>query len=206
MSLRLSIPHSCHSACSFICAYVGCVVCPIIFHYFMSSSISVLRSETHPVAIPACPDRESRSQIISEHLIPHIIRCHFISSRLGNHEGQAERDDRSWRQRPTRRSTLPARGRTAKRRRPRRKKRLQSNQRRGLRVSNSSSRQRRACVHRFLPVLALELMLPREMQLARDHRLLRVHRCRTPRVKRLSTIVRSTSLSSRAANGSTLRR
>ena len=39
---------------------------------------------------PACSDRESRSQIISEHLIPHIIRCHFFSSRLGNHEGQAE--------------------------------------------------------------------------------------------------------------------
>ena len=147
---------------------------------------------------PACSDRESRSQIISEHLIPHIIRCHFFSSRLGNHEGPAERDDRSWRQRPTRRSTLPARGRgrRAKRRRPRRTPRLQSNQRRRLRAS----------VHRRPPVLALELMLPREMELARDHRLLKFRRCRTPRVKRLSTIVRSTSLSSRAANGSTLRR
>ena len=144
---------------------------------------------------PACSDRESRSQIISEHLIPHIIRCHFFSSRLGNHEGPAERDDRSWRQRPTRRSTLPARGRTAKRRRPRRKKRLQSNQRRDLRVS-SSPRQRRC-----LPVLALELMPPREVQLARDQRLLGVNRGRTPRVQRqrLSTIVRSTSLSCRAA-------
>ena len=149
----------------------------------MRSSISVLRSNS------------SCSQIISQHLKPHIIRCHFFSSRLGNHEGQAKLEDRSWHQRPTRRSTLPAGGRTAKRRR---KNRLQSNPRRHLRVSSSSRSPR---PRRCLPVLALELMPPREVQLARDRRLLRVNPTRTPRVQRqrLSTIVRSTSLSSRAA-------
>ena len=156
----------------------------------MRSSISVLRSNS------------SCSQIISQHLKPHIIRCHFFSSRLGNHEGQAKLEDRSWHQRPTRRSTLPAGRRTAKRRR---KNRLQSNPRRHLRVSSSSRSPRQ---RRCLPVLALELMPPREVQLARDRRLLRVNRGRTPRVQRqrLSTIVRSTSLSSRAASSCTLRR
>ena len=158
----------------------------------MRSSISVLRSNS------------SCSQIISQHLKPHIIRCHFFSSRLGNHEGQAKLEDRSWHQRPTRRSTLPAGGRRAKRRT---KKRLQSHPRRHLRVS-SSSRSRSPRTRRCLPVLALELKPPQEVELARDRRLLRVNRGRTPRVQRqrLSTIVRSTSLSSRAASSCTLRR